>query len=329
MTSNSKIRLDGVEVLRGLAALMVCIFHLCVSTGLSMEMSKFGQYGYLGIIVFFVLSGFVIPLSLFKSNYRIRSFFKFILKRIVRLHPPYLAVIALTLVYILLTRPAFLPSIKSLVLHLIYSNSYFSIPNISPVFWTLLIEIKFYFFLGLCYPLLTIKSQRTFILLIELVLAAQLFLYQIDGLFNYIAVFACGLILFRLKYLKLSIPVFILLIVQNIFLIAYTIGASEGIISILTIGFLYFIKSIPKNGVGDFFLSLGAISYSIYLLHWEFGRAMVSLSRYIPYLGKYEIFRLISAVLFTLILSSIFFILIEKPAIKLSNKIKMNRNSNS
>ncbi|WP_461147988.1 acyltransferase family protein [Spirosoma pulveris] len=47
------------------------------------------EYGKYGVQIFFVVSGFVIPLSLKKSNYDERGYPRFLWKRVLRLHPPY------------------------------------------------------------------------------------------------------------------------------------------------------------------------------------------------------------------------------------------------
>ncbi|MHB8208815.1 acyltransferase family protein [Mucilaginibacter sp.] len=47
--------------------------------------------------IFFVISGFVIPYSLFKANYELKHYFKFLYKRVLRLHPPYLAALLIIL----------------------------------------------------------------------------------------------------------------------------------------------------------------------------------------------------------------------------------------
>ncbi|MFZ3046680.1 MAG: hypothetical protein WA151_12270, partial [Desulfatirhabdiaceae bacterium] len=64
-------RLTHVDALRGLAALAVCLFHLTrYKPGFLPEYSilkSICQYGYLGVEIFFVISGFIIPLALFRS----------------------------------------------------------------------------------------------------------------------------------------------------------------------------------------------------------------------------------------------------------------------
>ena len=83
MKFDSKI--SSVESLRGIAALMVTFYHL--SNGNinffndGFWLKEAGSYGYNGVIVFFVISGFIIPWSLHKNQYHIRSFFRFLFRR--------------------------------------------------------------------------------------------------------------------------------------------------------------------------------------------------------------------------------------------------------
>src|SRR6266496_2565885 len=63
-----KERVEIVHCLRGLAAVAVCWFHF---TGHSLGLLKqSGVYGWLGVEVFFVISGFILPYALYSSGYR-------------------------------------------------------------------------------------------------------------------------------------------------------------------------------------------------------------------------------------------------------------------
>src|ERR1041384_1835775 len=88
-------RISVVEAMRGIAAISVALFHFSVQ--LQGPVRDIFAYGWLGVDVFFVISGFVIPLSLYGRGYSIRQFPQFMARRLVRLEPPYLASIVLVL----------------------------------------------------------------------------------------------------------------------------------------------------------------------------------------------------------------------------------------
>jgi len=87
--------LEAVQVLRGIAALSVAWFHIAAGTpavATDSWLRASGAYGWLGVEMFFVVSGFVIPWSLARRGYRpIRDGGSFLARRIVRLEPAYLA----------------------------------------------------------------------------------------------------------------------------------------------------------------------------------------------------------------------------------------------
>jgi len=101
-------KIEIIEVLRGLASLAVVLFHMTNQmTGPITVIIH--SYGWLGVHVFFVISGCVIPLALYNLDYKTQQFPRFFLKRLVRLEPAYLSSIILTLVlwYLSSLVPAF------------------------------------------------------------------------------------------------------------------------------------------------------------------------------------------------------------------------------
>jgi hypothetical protein len=84
-------RLDHIDALRGIAALAVCWFHVTHGGDLLGEGDgkTLSSYGFLGGEVFFVISGCVIPLSMWRANYRWRDFGVFFAKRLFWVHPPF------------------------------------------------------------------------------------------------------------------------------------------------------------------------------------------------------------------------------------------------
>ena len=62
-----------IDSLRSFAAISVCLFHfICTTVGLDYPatMSSIFSYGQNGVLVFFVISGFIIPWSMYSKNYR-------------------------------------------------------------------------------------------------------------------------------------------------------------------------------------------------------------------------------------------------------------------
>jgi peptidoglycan/LPS O-acetylase OafA/YrhL len=122
-----------------------------------------GRYGWLGVEVFFVISGFVIPYSMHRGGYRVsQHFWRFLAKRLARLEPPYLVsiVVVVILWYLSALTPGFQgtnPDIRPtrLLLHLGYLNAFFGHPWLNPVYWTLGIELQYYLLVAITYPLLS------------------------------------------------------------------------------------------------------------------------------------------------------------------------------
>ena len=115
--------------------------------------------------MFFVISGFIIPYALHRSSYRVTDYGRFILKRIIRLDPPYLVgiLIVIALGYASSATPGFSgppfePSLAQVVLHLGYVNVLFGYPWLNPVYWTLAIELQYYLLVGLLFSAVAHRS---------------------------------------------------------------------------------------------------------------------------------------------------------------------------
>ncbi len=119
-----------------------------------------GRYGWLGVEAFFVISGFIIPYSMYQQRYRVhRHLFTFMMKRIVRLDPPYFVAIALSVIlwYASTLLPDFggsnpTVSLPQLLAHVGYLNAFLGYEWLNPVFWTLAIEFQFYLFVAFFFP---------------------------------------------------------------------------------------------------------------------------------------------------------------------------------
>lgn len=151
-------RLAFLDGLRGVAACWVVCFHLGAGgqiVGLLALLPRWLDtvlidWGYFGVAVFFVLSGFVIARSIGDISVDGRFLGRFALRRSIRLDLPYWASIAFTLA-VLTVKGTLRPgtatptlNLGNLLAHLFYLQDLLGFPEISEVYWTLCFEIQFY-----------------------------------------------------------------------------------------------------------------------------------------------------------------------------------------
>lgn len=154
-----------IQILRGVSVLLVVLFHLGINSF---------QSGFLGVDVFFVISGFLMAV-LYDHNDKM-GFFK---RRALRLLPAYYVVIAFTVLFSALftTRnetvqvfeQAYIGSVFASNIGFWSQTSYFSTSEFNPLLhlWSLGVEIQFY----LVVPLLALffRKSKWLLVLIGLV----------------------------------------------------------------------------------------------------------------------------------------------------------------
>jgi exopolysaccharide production protein ExoZ len=91
--SSANTKLDGVQTLRGIAAVVVALFHFSVLErafhGPEVLLPGFSGYGRAGVDLFFVISGFIMVLVAGETRSGAQSAWAFFVKRAVRIYPPY------------------------------------------------------------------------------------------------------------------------------------------------------------------------------------------------------------------------------------------------
>jgi exopolysaccharide production protein ExoZ len=154
-------RLRFIDSLRGVAAMMVLCTHLLHSTVmdkplhriLPAPLTSLLSLGSKGVQIFFVLSGFVIMLSLARLSFDRKVATTFALRRQIRLDPAYWVVLVATVIDLWVERRAGftvsdpIPGVGNVLINVGYLQALTGQNQIVKVAWTLAIEIQFYLFL--------------------------------------------------------------------------------------------------------------------------------------------------------------------------------------
>ena len=287
-------QLNHIQVLRGLSLLCAFFYHL---------KSNIFQNGYLGIEIFFVISGMVITLKLYENfektnKINIKEFF---IKRIKRIYPVLIFFLFTTFLIVLIFSPldTLLYRFKTFVFalfglsnlsYLVTNNDYFDTVFEDPFHhtWSLGVEEQFYliypFFLTLCFFLFKKEISKIILTLIFLTIVGVCATYHYSEdrmLIFYLPFFRFwqflfgALIFFQLvKHKKESSLISLL----SFFLIFFVIFSQSYFIEFYKLFFVTFFSGIfllfynKQNFLSFFFnnkqlVYFGNISYSFYLWH--------------------------------------------------------------
>jgi peptidoglycan/LPS O-acetylase OafA/YrhL len=138
-------RLPGLDLLRAIAIGWVLLFHASVA-GLVSPASWIVGFGWMGVDLFFALSGFLIAGQLFRPWARgvAPDYLRFFARRLLRTLPAYLAVVAL---YFLVPVVRERPDIQPLWQYLTFTQNFdlsFPLPKAFSHAWSLCVEEQFY-----------------------------------------------------------------------------------------------------------------------------------------------------------------------------------------
>jgi peptidoglycan/LPS O-acetylase OafA/YrhL len=317
-----------IDLLRGVAALMVVVYHFVAFPGRFSDfglLQKVASLGHFGVQIFFVISGFVIPNSMFNAKYKFKDIGRFMLKRLVRLEPPYIVsiIFCILLAYASLLSPYYRGkppeiSLPQVLLHLGYLNTYFKYDWLNVVYWSLAIEFQFYLVMAFLFPLLIYQKRDINLILWMAICALALLFPEKEFIFRHAPFFSFGVILFLFKRGRISKFNALLFIGLNSILCFYTENlyySLFGLGSCLIIA----ITSI-RNSVGIF---LGSISYSVYLLHAPIGQRIINFSENFIHNQYLLLVVVILSILIVLTLSYVYFLIVEWPSQILSKKISL------
>ena len=348
-------RYRTIDSMRGIAALAVVIFHL--SLNLKAELAELlpgfintlFSYGYLGVPLFFVISGLVISLSIKNSPITRQYAISFVIRRSVRLDPTYWASILFGIMLLSIknqvlntTEP--LPSPLSVLTHMFYLQDLLAIkPVISVVYWTLCLEIQLYLFYIFTVWLSQFVSRhvawKTYSLHLIALLGAGIYSVTLD--YNVTSISIPGLFLSNWHYflmgvlvgnvirkLPYSIYVFAAWV---LFEIVFQLGISikpyaiVGVFSSVLIFFLWRKNLLDTALTRKELQYLGKISYTLYLIHPDIGWKVISYGRFLledrmtPFVGG---LLLVVSLVVSIFVAHLFHLAFERPSLLLASKLK-------
>lgn len=296
------LRVKELDVLRGIAALNVVLFHYTAKFRLNFGHDYPSKYdwniGQYGVELFFIISGFVIFMSLQGKT----SIGDFAYKRFSRLYPTYWICMILTFLVVGLARDPGIESQSAAVflMNLTMIQGVFNIKNIDGVYWSLIPELFFYVSMGLLFQLGWLNKVRTIALVwLSLMLFNSLFKLPFGAYFlnlEYGMFFMAGILFYQIKFARGDWHEHVL--IGICFLAA--VLAHPGLTLFYVFVFIFllfylFVYDQLKFFSWRPFIFLGYISYPLYLLHQNIG--FVLMRKIGPYIGNEYLLIFITMVL--------------------------------
>jgi len=343
MTSPAKSRYGFIDAIRGIAACAVMLQHSLYQSGLlsapgSAKLSGFIpnwlELGETGVVAFFIVSGFVIPLSLEKTaNFRL-----FWIHRALRIYPLYILIFFLTFS---LHRAGGIHTISGFFVnflsHLLFIQEYVQQEGFVGGSWTLSLEIIWYAVISTLF-VLSLNKKTWSLVIVSLVVSGIAELMCVTGhhlAMGRVSMLLCcvlGLVCYRWERGSISGRAFAILssllavaIISNL-LVGFQLFPGPhpsatfrmAFFSWSLAGTVFFLPFLTRNAGfwgHSGFSFLGRISYSVYLVHPIV--LYVLLSTHLTGI-------LLIAVTFaaTICLSTVTYRFVESPPIRLGHRLK-------
>ena len=298
-----------IQGLRGVAILLVVTLHLIYAP---FNFSPF-RFGFLGVQLFFIISGYVVTQSALLSNRM--GFFQ---KRIARIYPPLIIAILLNILldFFDLVQNKQITSFNILFSGLLLEPRVLNIlldtqiQFIDPVYWTLVVEAKYYFLIGfLIYKLqnrtgffIQGMSYLSFIFNCfnlsphfwqsNVKLSTFVNAATITGI-HYFSWFTLGMLFLRQKDFSTSkyyLLFFINILASVLQLIQFELAQEyfDSFVPVVGIILIFVFKYRKSKYINRFLISrilvhIGDASYTLYLLHFPMYFALDKVSFYLNF----------------------------------------------
>ena len=322
-----------LDLMRFGAALSVVFYHYTNgdSTEAFVLLSGITKFGYLGVPLFFMISGFVISASALN-----RTPAEFVISRATRIYPTIIVCLTMTVLVVLtLANGQHQISIFRYLSNMLVLNEYVGEEYIDGVYWTLLAEIKFYFCIFLLITFRVFDKFKVW-LAIWMLMTVTFYLFKqpfFMGWFispEYSAFFIAGVTFFLVTkygydkyYSGLLITSLITGLVNaydQVNGFVHSADQFDHIISLCLICsfFVLFVMiSLDKIKItsNKVFLLLGGMTYPLYLLHSRIGEILFN--RLGDYFNPFTLLIVIISLMF--ILSAWVHLYVER---RIANHIK-------
>jgi peptidoglycan/LPS O-acetylase OafA/YrhL len=315
----SSPRFYELDLIRFLAALLVVLYHYTYRGYVAGDqgpiaftgLGHFTRYGYLGVQLFFLISGYVVLLSA-----QGKSVGQFVVARAARLYPAFWVACTITFIVVrgwgqgaALAHPFLRLGAVQYICNLTMLSGFLTTDYIDGVYWTLTIELIFYFLISLllAYRLLRhldlfISVWLGYVVLFGLRVAAPHTLLSALFFPDYAPYFAAGMLFYLIQLPKgrtwrrytLLVAAYLLAVRAGVLQISDSGPAFQAAISARVVigvitcffGGFYLVATrrlaLPQQA---WLAQLGALTYPLYLLHNSVG--FVLFYHFSPYINKY------------------------------------------
>jgi len=288
-------RVNQIDLLRFLAAMMVVFFHYAFRGYAADEKSVLYypllaptfKYGYLGVQLFFMISGFVILMTAAKGSVR-----NFIISRLVRLYPAFWVCCTITFLVILFAgAPRYVATFGQYLVNMTMFSGFVNVPSIDGAYWSLFVELRFYLLISIILIFGRIQQAQTFII-IWLISTIVLLIYPISILNSmlitdfavffiagttFFLIWANGLSITRITIIFVSWCIAVFQSIEGLryFESHYKTSMNSFVVAAIITSFFAIMTFVSTSRTGFWsnkrWFVLGAITYPLYLIHQNIG----------------------------------------------------------
>lgn len=305
-------RVNEIDLLRFFAALSVVFFHYAFR-GFAADdrsimpyplLAPVAKYGYLGVELFFLISGFVILMTASRGSLK-----DFAISRAVRLYPAFWASCTLTFVLIVLIGgDRFSASFGQYLINMTMLSGFVGVPSIDGVYWSLFIELQFYALVAVLlitgrihqvqifltiWLILTITLEAFPIEWLRFLLLTEYAAYFIAGAMCFLA-WSHGMSIYRLCAIALCLAIALHQSLGNIpaFESYYDTRMSMPAVAGIIISFFVVMLLVATRRMGRLgemrWVTAGALTYPLYLIHQNAGFMIFNLAY--PAINRHVLF---------------------------------------